>query len=295
MALLDKLLNPSLFKPKWQHKDATVRKQALAHLTDEQVLVQIAQQDTHKDIRLLALSKIRSAHLLAEFLVSEHTDLRKQAQHQHLVFLLPNQSQNDLHKITNDSDLICIATFTDNEELRLAAINKVSSESLRLDIASNNPVAKVRLAAAQGITSSDSLQALMHIAQGKDKALYRFCKEQLAKAKAADDAILALQEKITRCISHAEQLANSAYSPEYNGRLQLLKQNWAALSDQTALQSQQFETATAKAEATLAEHLAEEKAANDKLAAIAAANASFISIFVFTISGFGISFLILGS
>jgi hypothetical protein len=278
MALLDKLLNPSLFKPKWQHKDATVRKQALAHLTDEKILVQIAQQDTHKDIRLLALSKIRSTNLLAEFLVSEHTDLRKQAQHQHLVYLLPNQSQNDLHKINNDNDLVSIATFTDNEDLRLAAIDKLSDESLRLDIACNNPVAKVRLAAAQGITKSDSLQSLMHIAQGKDKALYRFCKDQLADAKAADDAILALQEKITRCISHAEQLANSSYSPEYNGRLQLLKQNWNALNNQSAQQSQQFEAATEQAEATLAEHLAEEKAASDKLAAIAAANASFITI-----------------
>lgn len=280
MALLDKLLNPSLFKPKWQHKDATVRKQALAHLTDEQILVHIAQQDTHKDIRLLALSKIRSANLLAEFLVSEHTDLRKQAQHQHLVYLLPNQSQNDLHKITNDNDLVSIATFTDNEELRLAAINKLSDESLRLDIACNNPVAKVRLAAAQGITKSDSLQSLMHIAQGKDKALYRFCKEQLAKAKAEDDAAFDLQEKITRCINHAEQLAKSAYSPEYNGRLHLLKQNWAALSQQNLQQQQAFNAALVKCEETLAAHIAEEKAVQDKISAINAAKETFVDVLI---------------
>lgn len=278
MALLDKFLNPSFLKPKWQHKDALVRKQAVESLNDEKILVQIIHSENDKAVRLLALSKIQSPQLLAEFLVSEKSDVRGQAQQQYLSSLMPNLSIDDLNNIASDNDLVSIATYTQDEAIRLAAINKIGDESIRLDIACNNPVAKVRLAAAQGITKSESLTTLMQIAQGKDKALYRFCKEQLASAKAAEDAITALQEKIERCVSNAEQLANSVYSPEYNGRLQLLKQNWGMLTNQSSEQIQRFADASAKAEATLAEHLAEEKAASDKLAAIEAAKETFVRV-----------------
>ncbi len=273
MALLEKF-----FKPKWQHKDAAVRKQALAGLSDEKILAQVANQDSDKEIRLLALSKIQSKQNLAEFLVSEQSDIRKQAQQQHLAQLLPNLSINDLASVASDNDLVSIATFTQDENIRLGAINKLSDEGIRLDIACNNPVAKVRLAAAQGIQQSDALAKLMQIAQGKDKALYRFCKEQLGASKAAEDAEKALQNKITTNINNAEQLAKSVYSPEFNGRLQLLKQNWAALTNQSSDQQSAFASAIATAEHTLGGHIAEEKAAQDKLAAIATAKETFINV-----------------
>lgn len=276
MALLENLFKPSFLKPKWQHKDPTVRKLALAKLHDEKVLAQIAEQDSDLSVRSSALAKIKAPQHLALFLVCENTQLRQQAQQQHLVQLLPNKNISDLAAIKNDNDLVNIATYTQDDELRLAAINKLGSESIRLDIASNNPVSKVRLAAAKGLDKSESLQALMHIAQGKDKALYRFCKDQLATSKTAEDNAKLLQEKIATAITSAQQLSKSAYSPEYNGRLQLLKQNWSALSEKDQQQQQSFNTALVKCEDILAEHVAEEKAEQDKLIAIASAKKSFI-------------------
>ena len=278
MALLDKILKPSIFKPKWQHKDPAIRKVAVEGLSDEKILVQIAEQDSDISIRALALSKIKSPQQLAVFLVCEHAELRQQAQQQHLTHLLPNQSINELTTISNDNDLVNIATYTQDDELRLAAINKLGSESIRLDIASNNPVAKVRMAAAQGLVTSESLQKLMQIAQGKDKALYRFCKDHLAASKAVEDTEKDRQEKIATAISNAQHIAKSAYSPEYNGRLQLLKQNWTAFDVQDLQQQQAFNTALVKCEDTLAEHIAEEKAVQDKLVAIANAKESFVTL-----------------
>jgi hypothetical protein len=278
MALLEKFFKPTLFKAKWQHKDAAVRKQALSTLTDEKILAQIANDDTDQGIRLLALAKINSPQQLAVFLVSEDAALRQQAQQQHLTHLLPNQSISDLNQISNDNDLVNIATYTQDNELRLAAINKLGDDSIRLDIASNNPVAKVRMAAAQGLADSQSLQKLMQIAQGKDKALYRFCKDQLANSKALEDEAKLLQQKITNAVTTAQQLGKSSYSPEYNGRLQLLKQNWAALTEQDQLQQQAFNTALVKCEDILAEHVAEEKAAQDKISAITSAKESFVKV-----------------
>lgn len=270
MALLEKF-----FKPKWQHKDASVRKQALSALSDENILVQIANNDSSIAVRLLALSKISSTQNLANFLVCENNDLRKQAQQQHLAQLLPNQSINDLTSISNDNDLVSIATYTQNDDLRLAAINKLSDEAIRLDIACNNPVAKVRLAAAQGISNSAALNTLLSIAQGKDKALYRFCKDQLNASKAIEDAAFELQQKIETTLASITSLAKGAYSPEYNGRLQLLKKTWGNLSEQTPQQQQTFDNAKARCESVLAAHMAEEKAAQDKIAAINTAKNDF--------------------
>jgi exonuclease SbcC len=278
MALLENLFKPSIFKPKWQHKDPAVRKLALAKLNDEKILAQIVNDDTDLSVRSSALAKIKSAPQLAAFLVCEQTELRQQAQQQHLVQLLPNQHINDLTAIKTDNDLVNIATYTQDNELRFAAISQLGSESIRLDIASNNPVSKVRMAAAQGLVNSESLQKLMHIAQGKDKALYRFCKDQVANSKAAEDNAKLREEKITSAITHAQQLGKSAYSPEYNGRLQLLKQNWNALNEQDPQQQELFKVALVKCESILAEHVAEEKAAKDKLVAIAGAKENFIEL-----------------
>jgi exonuclease SbcC len=278
MALLENLFKPSIFKPKWQHKDPTVRKLAIAKLNDEKILAQIADQDNDFSVRSLALAKIKSPQQLATFLVYEQTELRQQAQQQHLVQLLPQQNISDLDAISNDNDLVNIATYTQDNELRFAAINKLNSESIRLDIASNNPVAKVRMAAAQGLQKAESLQKLMHIAQGKDKALYRFCKEQIAISKAAADDAKIRQEKIVTAISNAQQLGKSAYSPEYNGRLQLLKKNWDVFQVEDLQQQQAFNTALAVSEDILAQHVAEEKTIQDKLLAIADAKESFITL-----------------
>jgi exonuclease SbcC len=278
MALLENLFKPSIFKPKWQHKDPAVRKLALAKLNDEKTLVQIVNNDIDLSIRSAALAKIKSPQQLAAFLVCEQTELRQQAQQQHLVQLLPNQHINDLAAIKSDNDLVNIATYTQNDELRFAAISRLGSESIRLDIASNNPVSKVRMASAQGLVKSESLQKLMHIAQGKDKALYRFCKDQIATSKAAEDNAKLREEKITSAITHALQLSKSAYSPEYNGRLQLLKQNWNALNEQDPQQQESFKVALVKCESILAEHVAEEKAAKDTLLAIANAKERFIEL-----------------
>lgn len=278
MALLENIFKPSFLKPKWQHKDPAVRKLALANLSDEKILVQIAEQDTDLSVRALALTKIKSPQNLATFLVCEQSELRQQAQQQHLAQLLPNKNISDLAAISNDNDLVNIATYTLDDELRLAAINKLGNEDIRLDIASNNPASKVRMAAAQGLEKSESLQKLMHIAQGKDKALYRFCKDHLATSKAAEDDAKLRQEKIATAISSAQQLGKGAYSPEYNGRLQLLKQNWAAFNVEDLQQQQAFNTALVKCEDVLAGHVAEEKAAQDKLTAIANAKESFVTL-----------------
>ena len=234
MALLS-----NLFKPKWQHKDPGVRKAAIESLTDEQTLASIIDQDQDLDVRLVALGKLNTETALERYISSDHKEIRTQARKQRLKQLLPEASTEALEKISATNDLVTIANLTEDEAIRLRAIDRITDDQARLQIANQNPVAKVRLAAAQGINNSDHLQQLMGFAQGKDKALYRFCKERLQQIKETEQQQQQTTEKLVNLLQQAQQLSSSAYSPEYNGKAQLLKQQWTQLESQASAEQQQ--------------------------------------------------------
>lgn len=256
MALLNKL-----FKPKWQHKDPEVRKAAIEALTDEQTLTSIIDNDQDIDVRLSALSRINSPAALQTYISADHKHIRTQARQQRLQQLLPDPTTAALDQLENNEDLITVANLTDDETLRLHAIGLISDEQALFDIAMSNPVAKVRLAAAQGIQHADNLQSLLGYAQGKDKALYRFCKERLQQAKDDQQQQQALQHSIDKLIDQAQHLASSAYSPEYNGKFQLLNQQWAKLTEHcSSSQQSTFNQAKQICQQLLDQHAAEEAA-----------------------------------
>lgn len=265
MALLDKI-----FKPKWQHKDPAVRKTAVETLTDESLLATIAESDSDSSVRETALAAIRSEQILIRFISSSDNSLRNQARRQRLAQLLPgNNPAEALQQVSASDDLVSIANLTEDDDIRIAAIEKISDDQQRYDIAVTNPVARVRLVAAQGITSSDRLQVLLSVAQGKDKALYRFCKERLGELKAQEDAARDLKDRISNLIRNAAQLATAAYSPEYNGKVRLLEQQWQGLGDQIPAEDKAaFEKSFNECQSILDAHAAEEKAAEEKQAAI---------------------------
>ena len=52
MGLFDKLLTP-----KWKHKDPNVRLEAVKGLDDQEILAEVASNDSYSDIRLEAVKK----------------------------------------------------------------------------------------------------------------------------------------------------------------------------------------------------------------------------------------------
>jgi len=263
MALLNKL-----FKPKWQHKDPEVRKAAINALTDEQTLTSIINDDQDIQVRLMALSRLSSPTALQTYISCDDKQLRDQARQQRLKQLLPDQTTAALDSLEHNEDLISVANLTEDETLRLHAIGLIRDEQALFDIAMSNPVAKVRLAAAQGIQHADNLQALLSYAQGKDKALYRLCKERLQQAKENLQQEQALQQTIEKLIEQMKHLAKSSYSPEYNGKYQLLNQQWQKLVDHTTSNQQaEFSAANDICHSLLKQHAAEEDALQQQLAA----------------------------
>ena len=262
MALLSKFfkpkaLKPKAFKPKWQHNDPEVRRQAINELKSDDQRLAFINAETLPELRRLAIIQITDEHTLEQLLGHSQNDVRSTVR-QHWLSQLLN-GDTDLNHIADNNTLIRIASLTDDQQQRLAAVARITDQNERLQLAMHNPVAKVRLAAAEGINDSDKLQQLLNHAQGKDKAVYRLCKDRLSANKAEREAQQAVVERINALQANAEQLNRLGYNPEFNGRFQVISKDWQALSSQANTEQQQaIEALLKQAQDTLTQHAAEE-------------------------------------
>ncbi len=225
MSLID-----SFTKPQWQHRKPEVRKAAIEQLDDQTVLLDLVISDPDTDVRAHALSRVSNAEKLDELIKTLPQPLQQQARAQRLQQLLPDKAA--LQSIADDSVLVRIADLTDDPELIAASVGQIGSQTVRLELAGAHPVAKVRLNAAQGISEIELLQQLAQQSKHKDKAVYRYCKEQLDKNHAMEMAEAKRQAEIGQLTEAAVKLSQTAYSPEYKGRYLSLSQKWQALKDQ---------------------------------------------------------------
>ncbi|WP_419813468.1 DUF349 domain-containing protein [Bacterioplanoides sp.] len=252
MALLSKF-----FKPKWQHANPDVRRQAITDLKTDEQRITFIQAESVAELRQLAVAQVQSEQELEKLLSHNHQDVRDTARQTWLERLL--NGQQSLSAIHDNQTLIRIASLTNDQQQRLEAVSRITDQNERLQLAMNNPVAKVRLAAAEGINDSDKLQQLMAYAQGKDKAVYRLCKDRLNASKAERDAQQALQTRIQTLLANAEQLNRLGYNPEFNGRYQVISKEWQTLSEQASSELQTaMQQQLDQAQATLTQHAEEE-------------------------------------
>jgi DNA repair protein SbcC/Rad50 len=245
-------------KPKWQHANPDVRRQALTELNSVEQLLTFIAAESVADLRRAAVERIRDEQTLENLLDHHHDDVRQFARNHWLTILMPAGSS--LKSIQSSQTLVRIAGLTQDQELRLQAIALITDAGERFRIAAEHPVAKVRMAAAEGISDLTLLQQLLDIAQGKDKAVYRLCKDRLQEHKAAAEARAAQAERIEHLFQQVRQLNRLGYSPDFNGRLQVLNKQTLELQDAlSAEQKSALETELANAASILRQHDEEEQ------------------------------------
>lgn len=245
-------------KPKWQHNNPDIRRQALADLTTVEQLTTFIAAETEAELRVLAVSRIADHSVLEDLLGHNRDDVRQAARERWLQLLMPSGSSID--GIADTRVLVRIAGLTNDQDLRLQAIARIQDEQERFNIASSHPVARVRLIAAEGIQSAALLQQLQDVAQGKDKAVYRLCKDRLATYKAEEEARAAEQERIQHLTQQVHQLTRLGYGPDFNGRLQVLSKQALELDSAfNAEQKAEIRGELDKAAAILRQHDEEEQ------------------------------------
>ncbi len=217
----------SITKPGWEHSKPEARKAAIDELDDPSVLLALVDQDPDEGVRAHALARITDSVQLDDLCISLTGALQQQARAQRLEQLLPDSSQ--ISSISDDGLLVRIASLTDDPELISRAISQVQSADVRMDVAANHSVARVRLCAAQGIADISQLRELMNEAKHKDKSVFRYCKDLVDEHHAAERAEAERQARIQQLTEDASKLAKGVDSPEYKSRWQTLRARWSEL------------------------------------------------------------------
>jgi hypothetical protein len=259
------LLEP-FSKPRWQHHKSEVRLAAVDELDDVSVLLEVLNTDDDPAVRSRALSRIEAGETL-DRLIDQPSDsltaeLRQQARSQRLQQILTEDGS--LPDGADDALLVRITYLADDPELISAAVGRVGDTAIRMDLATNHPVARARLSAAQTIGDIERLQALMQQTKHKDKAVFRHCRERVDEHLAAQRDEEERREKLTKLAEDAAELRVAVDSPDYRARFMALQHRWSAIQDQAGPEEHariqgDLDTCLKRVEQKMAEQAAQQK------------------------------------
>jgi exonuclease SbcC len=247
----------NFLKPKWQHDDLEVRRKALVELKSTELLLNFIDAESTSELRTAAVRQIQDEQILESLLGHNQADVKEAAREHWLSLLMPEGIEL---KGLNSPTLIRIAGLTRDPKIRLDAISRIQDQNERLSIAKEHPIAKVRLAAAEGINNPELLHTLQNHAQGKDKAIYRLCKDRLAAHKSEQETRKAQATKIQQLKDNLSQLLRLGYNPEFTGRLQVSRQHADALDALLGDEERSFiQQQLSEAQSILQQHAEEEQ------------------------------------
>jgi hypothetical protein len=176
-------------KPKWQHTDPETRKQALQDLEPtDPTLTELARQDADPAIRRAALERLDDLDLLQTLVHEEaNPEVRAAAQEQYHRLLAGKVAEGPplderLERLRQGADPTLIEFLLRHAvepELRLTALEQVTSEPMLAEIAAQNAHLDVRLAALERVQDHALLEQVVRQSRNRDKRVYRQAKERV--------------------------------------------------------------------------------------------------------------------
>ena len=222
------------FKPKWQHPDPMVRKQAVGEISSvDPILVQVARQDRSPEVRRSALERLSELPLLQQ-IARQDSDLDvRQAAETRFRELLAGNAQGSpslamrLGLLTElPPELVeYLALHGSEAELRLAALDRSGEEALLERVVIADPAANVRFIALERVSSVPALERIARESRNRDKGVYRHVQERL-------DAIHAEQLRASRIQQLCTELEALCWDGETGpgaARFPRLEKEWQEL------------------------------------------------------------------
>lgn len=234
------------FKPKWQHPDPEVRKQAVANLpAADPALRQVARHDDDAGVRRAALERLGDPELLCEIARLDHDETVRVAAGERLRYLMSGRDpaapplENRMHLVPHLEPAHChyLARHGAEPALRLAALGHVADQGLLAELAAADDSAEVRLAALARIHDEAALEQVVKQARGRDKRIYRQARERLEAL--ADER--QRRQRVAQLCAELENLAESG--PPDLGRLTALEREWSALAPGDPALAVRYQTA----------------------------------------------------
>ena len=229
-----------LFKPKWQSAKPQVRIQALQTLdindqNDFHVIELMAKGDVERDVRLAAMKRIPQKDKLITLIRQEKDNAVRFSAIEHLVATL-GQHQAGIDPVVQDmvSDLdthalIGIVEQTQNVELGSHAIGQLDDESILENYAVKLPLAQLRQVAAHKLSSEDVLERVIKASKGKDKRIWRICKDKLNALREEQDQEVSIEQQINELCHGMETLSRLPHDNLYAPKLEHLQKQWQRL------------------------------------------------------------------
>lgn len=230
----------NLFKPKWQSAKPQVRIQALQHLdvnnaNDLHIVELMAKGDTESDVRLAAIKRIPQREKMITLIAQEKDNA---VRHRAIEFLLTTVAQTAagidpvFRNMIGNLDSQALASIIDqtkNAALGALALEHLKDENVLEHYAMNLPVAQMRQAAAQKLVSEDVLERVIKASKGKDKGVWRICKDKLNAMRAEQQQEASIEQQIHDICQQIETLSRLPYDNLYAARVEHLQKLWQRL------------------------------------------------------------------
>ena len=197
-----------LFKPKWQDKDAAVRRIAVATGNDAemiQALSQLVREDADAGVRLAALKRLNDYEHWRERSTGDVDDaLRSSARGMYLTLLCANASEPSMTRRIAELDtpaapeLEKVAATAAHRDLRAAALERIVRPGLLVERAVADPDVQLRLAALERIEDPGLLERVAERTRKTDKVVSRRARERLeaSRISAGDGTAIGVRARV---------------------------------------------------------------------------------------------------
>lgn len=235
---LDKFL-----KPKWQHSNPQVRKQALLKLApqdpeDRRILVRLAEQDADAEVRRTAVKRLSELDRLRR-VAQEDADagVREVASARYRQLLAGGTDEADLQQridelaLSEDETVLAhVARRGREPELRVAALQRLNTVAVLEEAAINDTVAKVRLAALERLREPASLERVMRQTRERDRKVWRAAKDTLEAVQRREREREEAKAQREQLIREAAELAAGPWRRTLAAECLRLENRWQAVA-----------------------------------------------------------------
>lgn len=255
---------PFFFKPTLEHRNPDIRLLALERLQldtpeHQNAFLEWLRQEHNESLLESALKLFPHTSALIQLLNDQQESDSALAKSlcRHLAIQLASEHQ---YTTAERLELVSLIQHTPLQlelirtaepiELRLSLLEQLQADEEHwLDIALGNTLAKVRLQAAETLSSETALEKLLREAQG-DKRVQRLARDRLNAYRAAAQAEADALEQRHKLLEQLQRLVDSRDEKLFAARLEHLNKQWQSLElAQTEALQQRFEQLCHHAEA----------------------------------------------
>ncbi len=205
-----------LFKPKWQDKDAAVRRAAVATGDEAELIAALpvlVREDADAGVRLAALKRLNDYEQWRERSTGDADgSVRSSARSAYLGLLCANATQPSMTRRIAELETLApaelekVAATAAQRDLRAAALERITRPGLLAERAMTDPDPQLRLAALRRIDDPGLLERIAERTRKTDKAVSRGARERLESARFSAGDSTAIADRARTLCERAEAL-----------------------------------------------------------------------------------------